>query len=142
MINDVQMLRFVMKNAEMGCRGINHIKHYSNSAEMTKALRTQNIEYGRIYHSAWNMLKRRGEQTKHVHPAVVVMSKAVAEREMRREDSDSHIAEMMIQGNTMGVQKIAKHIRQYGNQNKNITYLANKLMSTQQANIEDMKRFL
>lgn len=142
MINDVQMLRFVMKNAEMGCRGINNIKHYSNTPEMTKALRTQNIEYGRIYHSAWSMLKRRGAETKHVHPATIVMAKAVAEKEMRKDDSNSHIAEMMIQGHTMGVQKIARHIRQYGNPNPNITYLANKLMSTQQANIEQMRSFL
>lgn len=142
MINDVQMLRFIMKNAEMGCRGINAIKHYSNSEEMTKALRTQNLEYGRIYHNAWYMLKQRGEETKHIHPAVVVMSKAVAEREMSKDDSNSHIAEMMIQGNTMGVQKIARHIRQYGSQNKKISNLADKLMSTQQANIEQMKSFL
>ena len=142
MINDVQMLRFVMKNAEMGCRSINHIKHYANTPEMAKALKTQNLEYGRIYHSAWCMLKRRGAETKHVHPASVVMSRAIAERELRKDDSNSHIAEMMIQGNTIGVQKIARHIRQYGDQNKNITYLANKLMSTQQANIEQMREFL
>lgn len=142
MINDMQMLKFIMKNAEMGCRGINNIKHYSNSAEMTKALRTQNFEYGKIYHNARCMLKRRGGETKHVHPANVIMAKAVAEREMKRDDSNSHIAEMMIQGNTMGVQKIARHIRQYGNQNKHITHLANRLMSTQQANIEQMKQFL
>lgn len=141
-MTDIKMLQLVMKNAEMGCRGINNIKHYSNSDEMTKALKTQNLEYGKIYNNARNMLKRRGGHTKHVSHASAVMAKIVTKREMNKDDSNSHIAEMMIQGNTMGVQKIAKNIRQYGKQNSNITKLANKLMSTQQANIEEMKHFL
>lgn len=142
MINDSQMLTFIMKNAEMGCRGINNIKHYSKSPDMLNALKIQNLEYGRIYNNARNLLKERGGVTKHVHPANVVMSKVIAERELKKDSSNSHIAEMMIQGNTMGVQKIARHIRQYGSQNKHITNLANRLMATQQANIEQMKHFL
>lgn len=142
MINDKEMLTFIMKNAEMGCRGINNIKHHSSSAEMTKALKIQNLEYGRIYNNARNLLKSKGGETKHVHPANVVMSKVITERELKKDNSNSHIAEMMIQGNTMGVQKIARHIRQYGNQDRHITNLANRLMSTQQNNIEQMKQFL
>lgn len=142
MLNDEQMLQFIMKNAEMGCRGINEVKHYSNSDEMTRALRSQNIEYGRIYHNAYNMLRKRGADSSHVSPMRAAMARMVAKREMKNDSSNSHIAEMMIQGNTMGVQKIARHIRDYNNSNQSVTNLAYKLMETEQANIEQMKNFL
>ncbi len=143
MINDQQMLRFLMKNAEMGCRGINEVKHYAKSPQMSKALRTQNMEYGKIYHNAYSMLRQRGSATGHqVSPAQIVMTKMVARREMKRDSSNSHIAEMMIKGNTMGVNKIAKHIRQYNKTDGNVSDLADRLMATQQANIEQMKSFL
>lgn len=142
MINDRQMLQFIMKNAEMGCRGINDIKHYSNTSKMARELRNQNLEYGHIYHYAHNMLHSMGGESKHVHPFVASMARAKTKREMKAEDSDSHIAEMMIKGNTMGVNKIAQRMRQYGGENKSVTDLANRLMETQQNNIESMKSFL
>ncbi len=142
MINDKQMLQFIMKNAEMGCRGINDVKHYSNTAEISKALRAQNEEYGNIYHNAFSMLRNIGAKSSHVNPFVASMAKAKARHDLRGDSSDSYIAEMMIQGNVMGVRKIAQHIRQYGGSNKSVMGLADKLMSTQQANIEEMKSFL
>lgn len=142
MINDEQMLRSIMKNAEMGCRGINNIKHCSGSAELTRALRSQNLEYGRIYHNAHNMLRLMGSCGAHVSPALAALSKSVARRELKRDGTDSHIAEMMIQGNTIGVGKIARNIRRYSGNSKSVNALAQKLMATQQANIEQMKSFL
>lgn len=58
------------------------------------------------------------------------------------DDSPSKIAEMMINGSTMGVTKITKGISGYSGKNKNITSLADKLLKTEQNNIEEMKRFL
>ena len=142
MIDDRQMLQFIMKNAEMGCRGINDIKNYSNTPQMARELRSQNLEYGHIYHNAHNMLHNMGGESKHIHPFVASMARAKTKRGMKAEDSDSHIAEMMINGNTMGVKKIARSMRQYSGSNKSVTDLANKLMETQQNNIESMKSFL
>ena len=142
MINDTEMLRFIMKNAEMGCRGINDIKHYSNTADMARELRSQNMEYGHIYHNAYNMLRNMGGESSHVHPFVAAMARAKAKHYMRVENTDSHIAEMMIRGNSMGVQKIAQRMRQYKGSNSDVSKLADKLMETQQANIESMKSFL
>ena len=142
MINDKQMLQFIMKNAEMGCRGINDIKHYSGTADMVRALRTQILEYGHIYHNAYNMLRNMNAPSSHIHPVVAAMARMKAKRDMRAECTDSHIAEMMIKGNSMGVQKIAEHMRKYHGKNKDIVGLADKLMETQQNNIESMKSFL
>ena len=61
---------------------------------------------------------------------------------MKKECSNSYIAEMMIQGNVMGVKKIASHMRRYNKGDEEVVSLSEKLMATQQANIEQMKSFL
>lgn len=142
MVNDEEMLQFIMKNAEMGCRGINDIKHYASSADLSNALRSQNLEYGHIYHNAYAMIRNRGFSSAHVNPIVSAMARSKARREMKSDSSDEHIAEMMIEGNVMGVRKIAQHMRQYDGGNKSISGLADKLMSAQQSGIEEMKGFL
>lgn len=142
MLDDKEMLQFIMKTAEMGCRGINAIKHYANSEEMSNALRSQNMEYGRIYHNAYNMLRERNQPSCHVSPMSNSMAKMVVNRQMKNDSSDPHIAEMMIRGNTIGVQKTSRRIRQYNKSDESISKLAQKLMATEQANIEEMKSYL
>ncbi len=142
MINDEKMLQFIMKNAAMGCLGINEVKPYASDAEIRNALRSQNLEYGHIYHNAYNILRNRGYSPAKLNRFIAAVTSAKAKREMKNDDSDSHIAEMMIQGNTMGVRKIAQHMRQYNGDNELVNSLADKLMSTQQANIEEMKSYL
>ena len=142
MLDDKEMLQFIMKTAEMGCRGINAIKHYANSEEMSNALRSQNMEYGRIYHNAYNMLRERNQPGCHVSPMSNSMAKMVVNRQMKNDSSDPHIAEMMIRGNTIGVQKTSRRIRQYNKSDESISKLAQKLMATEQANIEEMKSYL
>ena len=142
MLDDKEMLQFIMKTAEMGCRGINAIKLYANSEEMSNALRAQTIEYGRIYHNAYNMLRERNQPSCHVSPMSNSMAKMVVNRQMKNDSSDPHIAEMMIRGNTIGVQKTSRRIRQYNKSDESISKLAQKLMATEQANIEEMKSYL
>ena len=57
MLNKNEMLNFIAQNAEMGCCGIAFIKGYAKDEKLQKALRTQMIEYGKIYSNANNILK-------------------------------------------------------------------------------------
>ena len=52
------------------------------------------------------------------------------------------IAEMMIQGNTMGMTKSLKHLHDYHGKDERVRDLANKLLKTEEANIQQMKKFL
>ena len=60
---------------------------------------------------------------------------------MDREDSD--YAEDMIKGTSMGVSKLIKHIHHYnGEKNSEALSLGNRLLKTEEANLEDIKQFL
>ena len=58
------------------------------------------------------------------------------------DSSDSKIAEMTIKGNNMGITKGLKHLHDYEGNDRQVRSLAEKLLSTEQANVEQMKPFL
>lgn len=49
---------------------------------------------------------------------------------------------MMIKGSTIGITKNIKNIHKSGELSDDIKYLADKLVATEQDNIEQMKKFL
>ena len=49
---------------------------------------------------------------------------------------------MMIQGNTMGMTKSLRQMRTYASEDGRVKDLADKLLQTEEANIQQMKGFL
>ena len=54
----------------------------------------------------------------------------------------SHIAEMLIQGSTMGIVDVTKRIKEYKTADKDISSLADRLLKFEQQNVDEMKKFL
>lgn len=49
---------------------------------------------------------------------------------------------MMIQGNTMGMTQSLRNLNDYPGKDERVRDLASKLLRTEEANIEQMKKFL
>ncbi len=142
MINDVEMLNYVLQNAEMGCQGITCVRKNVHDSKVDHVLCEQLVKYGKIYHSANNMLRNRGADIQHISPVTKAMTRYAAQRDLRRDSSSSHIAEMMIKGNTMGVNKMTRHIRDYDGKDPNVQTLAKKMLSTEEENINELTSFI
>ena len=143
MINDVEMLNYILQNAEMGCQGIKNVrKGVKNSVAVDSVLCEQLVRYGKIYHVANTMLRSRGAEAQHISPVAKTMTKIAAQRDLRRDPSPSHAAEMMIKGNTMGVNKMVQHLRDYDRNDRNVTLLAKKMLDTEEEHIKEMRAFL
>ena len=107
MINDAEMLTYILQNAEMGCQGVKDVRDSKRGGALDAVLSSQMARYGKIYNTAGDMLRNRGEEIHHVSPMAKTMARFTANRDIKRDPSSSHIAEMMIKGNTMGVNKMA-----------------------------------
>ena len=59
-----------------------------------------------------------------------------------QDDSEEHLAEMMYQGSAMGVTKIIRNQREYGGTNPKICDLAERLLKTEENNMDQMRKFL
>lgn len=142
MINDVEMLTYVLQNAEMGCQGITCIRKCVPNSNVDNVLCEQLVRYGKLYHCAATMLKNRGAEVRTVGPVVKAMTKHAAYRDIKRDNSSSHIAEMMIKGSTMGVNKMSRHIREYDGSDRNIETLAKRMLETEREHIKSFENYL
>ena len=137
-----KLLRAVRKNAEMGLGTIPEVLEVTGDPALRETLRRQLREYEDISSQAEQLLDRRGcdaddnSEMRDFMSGVMVKVKTLADR------SASHIAEMMIQGSTMGTIQIARHLHSCREADREASDLANRLLETEENNIRQLKRYL
>lgn len=142
MLSDTELLNHVYQSAEMGREGIQSVLKYTEDPKLSQALRRQMEEYKQIQDSSAHMLRERGQEPAGISPVVKASSQVMTAMKTMADHSATKIAEMMIQGNTMGVTKSLRVIHDYSMKDERVSDLANKLLETEQNNIEQMKPFL
>lgn len=143
MIDEKQMLDCITESADMGINSLKHVKNQTDNWALTSALEAQIAEYQRDYTEASEMLNNLGHKPKRIGIAPKLFANLTADVKARAaEDRPSAIAEMVIQGSTMGVTEVTKKLNDYTGSDPVIRGLAERHVHTEQANIEAMKRFL
>lgn len=142
MQSDIEMLNNIRKTTEMGQYGINSVINYASDTDLYRALKQQMTEYDKICDAADRMLRERAAAGSHVGTMAKMSSEISAAMNMMMSPTASKIAEMMIKGSTKGITKNIKNIHKYDGASGDIMMLANKLVATEQDNIEQMKKFL
>lgn len=142
MLNDIEMLNFIRKNAQMGCQGIEEITPYAKEEKFRKALETQQEEYKTIFEEADRLLHERNEKPEDVSAMAKLSSKTMTMMQTMKDPSVEHLAEMMYQGSAMGITKITRHQKDYAGTNPKICDLAKRLLKTEERNMEEMRTFL
>lgn len=141
MLPETELLQYVYKTADMGVEGINAVLDYAENPELKKVLRDQKSEYIRYKEQAGRMLEARSENLTGANPIAKVSSYAMATGKLIMDRSASKIAEMTIQGNSMGVSKTIKHLHDYPEHDE-ARKLTEQLLATEKSNIEQLKPFL
>ncbi|MBD5133252.1 MAG: hypothetical protein HDT38_02090 [Clostridiales bacterium] len=142
MLSENQLLNHIYQTAEMGQEGIQSVLKYTEEPRLVSALNSQLTEYGKLQSAAGSMLQARGEEPKGLGPVAKASSEVMSTMKAMTDRSATNIAEMMIQGSTMGVTKSLRTIRDCELKDGEVRRLADKLLKTEQANIEEMKQFL
>lgn len=143
MNENVELLEYIYQNTQMGLITIPEILEKITEEDLTEALKGQLTEYKQINGSAREYLCREHTKPKEVGEMAKMNSSLMTRIKTMMDSSPSHIAEMMIQGNTMGVIEIIRKINQYkGAVKPEYLQLAEKLQKTEEANVSQMKQFL
>lgn len=140
-MKDAEFLNLISKNAEMGRVGIDAVMDYTKDERMREALRVQGKEYDKIYAEAQDMLRDKNIKPEHLNPMAKISSEFTSAMKTMKDHSAGKIAEMMIQGSTMGVTKLMKNRGEYEGNDDDILGLSDKLLSTEERNIKTMKGF-
>ena len=141
-MNDIDMLKCIAQNAEMGCQGVTAVRKRIDNKAVDDLLLTQLTRYGKIFHAAGQMLRNRGESVHHISPVAKTMTRLSAQMDLRRDSTPSHVAEMMIKGSTMGVNKLVHNLREYDRADSSVTLLAKKRLDTEEEHIRELRAFV
>ena len=142
MVTEAELIQYIYQTTEMGRDGIQSVLPHAEDETFHQALEQQLTEYEKLYGATGKMLRERGQEPKGLNPMVKASSEMMSAMKTMADHSTSKIAEMMIQGNTMGMTKSLKHLHDYHGKDERVRDLANKLLKTEEANIQQMKKFL
>lgn len=141
-INEVEFLKVIYKNAEMGVIGIKDIITKVSDEKFEKVLNNQKEEYNNICKEAEDILKKYGKQNEEVSNMARISTKVMSEMMIIKDNSINNIAKMMLEGTNKGIIEITEKINAYNNNDAEIVVLANKLKNTLEKNIEELKKYL
>ena len=141
MKDDCTLLNHIRQTTEMGVDGIDSVIQYADGT-FRQALEQQRTEYNKIHSSADQLLRKHGGRPEDVSAFAKWSSELSSGVKTMMDSSQSNIADMMIRGNTMGVTKGMQTMRECNVSDTAVTSLANKLIATEPANINQMKKFL
>ena len=142
MITETELLQYIHKTAEMGCEGIMSVMDYAEGSNIKPVLRAQMDSYRRIEQDAEKLLLDYGLSAQDVGAVAKTSARVMSAGKLMTDHSVSKIAEMTIEGNTMGVSKTLKHLHDYSGDDQKIIDLANDLLNTERENAAALEKYL
>ena len=142
MNGNIEMLNYIYQNAEMGKTTIEQILKEVKDLDFRDVLREQLKDYEYVIEKCDTLLNEEGKSPKGIDITPKIMSYFKIKFDTLKDDTPSHIAEMMINGSTMGITDITKNLNNYNNIDNSTKDLASRLLKIEQDNIEVLKQYL
>lgn len=138
----IQLLQDVARNARTGEDAVNQLMRRAEGDDMRRSLNAARAQYAAIHREASRALAAHDGQAEPVGPLsraglwVGVQMNTLADR------SDDHIAELVIQGTTMGVIETTKSANTYADADPGARAIASRFIVAQQGIIDGQKAYL
>lgn len=142
MIDDNKMLGYICQDAEMGRDAIVHVAKLTEDETFRRILDGQQQGFQESYNAADGLLREQGGKAQGINPMAKAMTYVSSSVKTLTDNSPSHIADLVIQGNTMGITTMTKYINEYGGKDAKIDAMAKKQVKMEQKNIEELKKYL
>jgi len=142
MKDSLKLLQWIHKNAEMGCMTIPPVMKLTSDKKLKRVLKDQFREYDLISKESAERIRKYGEQPKTPDPLVLSMCDMMIRLTGKRKNADSKLSEMMIKGSTNGTIQMTRRLRDCPDADEHLRALGNKLLHTEERNIQQMKSFL
>ena len=141
METEIKMLSDIHKNADMGQDTLRHILDATKDAEFSKTVSRQMQEYEKAFQVSGQMLKARNapEEQKEAPMISKWMAHMNINRKSMQDMQTSKLAEMLIQGSTMGVTSLTRQIRDYDGEDTEVLDFAKKQLKREEKNIDELK---
>lgn len=138
---DVAMLNRIYRDARIGAETIDSLLPHSTSPSLTASMIRQMYRYRGFAHMAKEELLRKGAVPRRASPMSRASIRLGVATHTLFDDSNSHIAELLINGNTMGIIDMTKAVHSIPS-SQQARALGKELLQFEENSIEHMKRYL
>ena len=139
---DLDLLEKTYQNASTGITALEAVLDKTKNVDMNAALHKQLQDYRELQDKAKNHLQMNGAKVKDNSFYEKAMMKGNVKMNTLLNSSQSHIAQMVIQGSTMGVTQMTKLLHENKNADGACVELAKEFVKKEEENIEVMKKYL
>ena len=142
MNGNAELLNFVFQNSQMGVDTIKQLLGIAEDVDFKKHLESQYKEYEEINSAAKKALNEHGNDEKGISKLEQIKTYLMINMQTMVDKTASHIAEMLIIGSNMGIIDAVKNLKKYKNAEHEILNLMEKLLKSEENNIQQLKKFL
>lgn len=142
MDENIALLNQLYKNVKMGEESISALLPSAQSKAMKNALEKQRSGYSDFSQKLEKELQNHRAEPKKFGPMAKMSADIGIKMNTMIDKTDSHIADMMVQGSTMGITEATKGLHNHKNAGHPTCQLAKDIIAFEQQNIEAMKSFL
>lgn len=142
---NAEMLEYIYQVADMGVKSSTHLLQELNNKDNKIKNDVEEIlkKYEDVLKESKSRLKKHKLEPKSIGKMADISSSMGIKMEVMRDNSDSKIADMLLQGLTMGSIEMEKKIDNYQDKcDKDISKLAKSVLEFQQKQIEKLKNYL
>lgn len=142
MNNDSEFLCDIYRATRMGAETLDNLMSKTYGKDIENELMREKRVYREFQNKASKVIRNRNERPKPINRTQKKMAKMGINMNIMFDKSESHIADIVIQGNNMGIIGISKSINSHKNADDDITDLAYELVDIQRKNIDSLLKFL
>ena len=137
-----EMLNVLYKNAHIGLQSISDVMKETEDEDMRKELSDEYEGYEAYIAELRAYMKEKGVEPKNIGPMKKFMILTGVKMDTIKDDSRSHIAEMMIKGTVMGITEIGEMLSANQNADIEIKKYAERLKTLEEGYEERLKKLL
>ncbi len=138
----MKIYREIVRNTAMGAQSIDNIFGYIECDKLKNLALSQKEVMEEFYDKAKSELGADELEEAKTHPVQRAMLKAGVKMNASFDNSNSHLASMLIDGYNMGITSVQKCINELNRDGVDVPSLANDLMKTYDKNIKALREFL
>lgn len=137
-----ELLNFIYQNAEMAITTLDQIVGIVKEEQFKLQLQSQQNEYYNMKQETKALLTERGFDEKGISSFDKVKTYLKINMQTITNQSNAHIAELLITGTNAGIIEANKNISKFAGADKEILKLMHKLLAFEEKNYRKLKEFL
>lgn len=140
---NLKILKEIHKATKMGMDSISFVSEKLDDNKLKDNLSFQYTQYGQVMDRVNKLYENYGEIPEDKNVMNTIMGWTGVQMNTLKDKTPSHIAEIMIEGTTMGIIEGRKLLNNEAEQvSKDVRDLLNNFVTFQENNVEQLKKFL